>query len=66
MKKLIKDFASTLLSKEQLKSIKGGAVYCSFSSWGYPTGGSCADNNPSTCNLYCQNAGYTNCNCYPV
>ena len=56
-----------VLSRDEMKMIMAGSsVTCTFTVDGtYNTSGSCADNNTSTCNLYCNNAGYTNCNCTP-
>jgi len=59
-----------VLSRDEMKSIMAGsgpAVDCSYTIQGYGTySGSCADSNPSTCELYCRNAGWSDCNCYPV
>jgi natural product precursor len=63
MKSLIKKFAENVLAQEQLRSIKGGAVYCTYTTYGYSTGGYCSVSNTSTCNLYCSNSGFSNCNC---
>lgn len=44
MKKALVKFAGSLLSKDQMKSIKGGVVYCTCNgvTIGYPDGANCA------------------------
>lgn len=61
-----------VLSRDEMKKIMAGSggsgsgsqVYCWYTIAGpYDTGGYCADNNVSTCTVYCHNAGYQNCHC---
>lgn len=43
MKKIVEKFANSLLSKEQMKSVKGGTTYCNCGGTiiGVPDGSNC-------------------------
>lgn len=53
MKKLLTSFVGQVLSKEQMKKVKGGSVQCSYTAcWGsdcFNMSGSCSDPDPDTC-----------------
>ncbi|TAE21965.1 MAG: rSAM-modified peptide [Cytophagales bacterium] len=53
MKTLLSRFSGTTLSKEQMKTIKGGQVSCSYTAcWGsdcFNVSGSCSSSDPDEC-----------------
>ena len=63
MKKLIKNFANNLLSKEQMKNVKGGWCYaysCKCGGSNYNGWGNLSDYRGDA-NRYCQGQGPVNC-----
>jgi hypothetical protein len=56
MKKTLKKFAASLLTKEQMKGIKGGVLYCVCEGvlYGFP-------DNAQGCSFYCSGGGHCGC-----
>lgn len=52
-----------VLSRDEMKKIKGGAINCSGSSGGQTISGACSGSTVSACVGYCVNMGYSGCSC---
>jgi len=52
MKKLVLNFANNLLSKEQMKNVKGGTIYCTITTDGVQTSGACGSSDMNDCYAY--------------
>ncbi len=64
MKKALANFEGVVLSRRQMKAVKGGGITCSCDyGGGYIVSGDCSGPDVETCNSYPCSGGGTNTGC---
>lgn len=62
MKKALANFSEGMLSKDQMKAVRGGAIYCTCSTYAGLQAGRCSGSSVAQCESYrCGSGGSPSC-----